>query len=1093
MKRSRITQFFLLIGALFYLSIGQAQTVAIVGYNGTTGDGLSFVALQPLTSGTVIYFTDREYLSGTNAFNTGEGVWSYTIPGSGMAMGDVVTFTETGTSTNVLTVACTSGSCGTFNLESGSISLASTSAEGVYAYSDTDNNPNNGVTEVYAALISRGAFPASDDPSTDYPNSIVIDGFPAAGDHRQYTVASRSGSVTLADLADPSNYDAPIANGNTALSTAPFTSLVTSMPINCPTIGAVSPAPSSVCEGDPFNLTATGLMDMDMASNTEQDFGIEFVAFTSTPGDPYSGGTSLGTVSFVSLTAANTTAALVGATLATPGSYEVYAILSPAPTDATCRPSAMTSVTVNANPSVTLNITTNSTLCANDPVTLYTLTGSPTGGTYSGTGVTNLGDGISFTFNPAMGSVGANTVTYTFTDANGCSNSATDDITVNALPTVTMSVAGTGTCITAGVQTGLSGGTPTGGVYSGMGVTDDGNGMTYSFDPAVAGVGMTTITYTFTDGNGCTNSASDDTEVFAGGSASFTAPADLCVNAGVQAGLGGGIPTGGVYSGPGVTDDGNGMSYSFDPAAAGVAVHSITYTVATGGGGCPAAASDDVEVFAVPSASLTIAANEDEYCVDDATVAISLAGSPTGGVYSGPGVTNLGDGLSFTFDPATAGAGTATVTYTITNSDGCSDSSTDDITVNALPTVTMTVAGTGTCITAGVQSGLSGGTPSGGVYSGTGVFDDGNGMTYTFDPAIAGVGMTTITYTFTDGNGCTNSASDDEVVISTTATFTALADLCIDSGIQNNNGGGAPTGGVYSGAGVTDDGNGMTYTFNPVIAGVGVTTITYMTGTGSACTAMAMDDVEVFGLPAVSFTGTGSGTCINAGVQTMQDGGMPTGGIYNGAGVTDDGNGMTYTFDPAAAGVGVHPIMYTVTDGNGCSNTANLNREVFPIPDVQLVLGGSGTCITAGVLTGQSGGTPTGGVYSGPGVIDDANGMTYTFDPAIAGVGTHIITYDFTDPNGCGAGSATAEFEVFAAPNVTFDAPGVVCIDAGVQAGLGGGTPSGGVYSGTGVTDNMDGMTYSFDPTVAGIGTHTITYSFTDAQGCVGTATDDVE
>jgi len=53
----------------------------------------------------------------------------------------------------------------------------------------------------------------------------------------------------------------------------------------------------------------------------------------------------------------------------------------------------------------------------------------------------------------------------------------------------------------------------------------------------------------------------------------FTAPADLCIDAGVQAGLGGGTPpqgtvTGdlGVYSGSGVTDDGNGMTYSFDPA-----------------------------------------------------------------------------------------------------------------------------------------------------------------------------------------------------------------------------------------------------------------------------------------------------------------------------------------------------------------------------------------------------------------------------------------------------------------------------------------------------------------------------------------------
>ncbi|WP_289046777.1 hypothetical protein, partial [uncultured Olleya sp.] len=104
-----------------------------------------------------------------------------------------------------------------------------------------------------------------------------------------------------------------------------------------------------------------------------------------------------------------------------------------------------------------------------------------------------------------------------------------------------------------------------GGVYSGSGVTDDGNGMTYSFDPSVSGVGTHTITYTFTNANGCTNTASDDVEVFALPTVTFTAPSDLCIDAGVQSGLGSGTATGGVYSGSGVTDDGNGMTYSFDP------------------------------------------------------------------------------------------------------------------------------------------------------------------------------------------------------------------------------------------------------------------------------------------------------------------------------------------------------------------------------------------------------------------------------------------------------------------------------------------------------------------------------------------------
>ena len=65
----------------------------------------------------------------------------------------------------------------------------------------------------------------------------------------------------------------------------------------------------------------------------------------------------------------------------------------------------------------------------------------------------------------------------------------------------------------------------------------------------MAGAGVHTLMYSVTDGNGCISVGSDDVEVFALPMVAFTAPADLCIDAGVQAGLGGGTPTGGVYSG----------------------------------------------------------------------------------------------------------------------------------------------------------------------------------------------------------------------------------------------------------------------------------------------------------------------------------------------------------------------------------------------------------------------------------------------------------------------------------------------------------------------------------------------------------------
>jgi len=146
----------------------------------------------------------------------------------------------------------------------------------------------------------------------------------------------------------------------------------------------------------------------------------------------------------------------------------------------------------------------------------------------------------------------------------------------------------------------------------------------------------------------------------------------------------------------------------------------------------------------------------------------------------------------------------------------------------------------------------------------------------------------------------------------------------------------------------------------------------------------------------------------------------------------------------------------------------------------------SDLCIDAGVQTGLGGGSPSGGVYSGPGVTDDGNGTTYSFNPATAGVGTHTITYTLSGI------AATDNVEVFALPTVTFTALADLTTTDGVQTGLGGGSPSGGVYSGTGVTDDGNGSTYSFDPAGSGVGTHTLTYSFTNTNSCSSSASDDV-
>ncbi|RDK82645.1 M36 family metallopeptidase, partial [Marinirhabdus gelatinilytica] len=103
----------------------------------------------------------------------------------------------------------------------------------------------------------------------------------------------------------------------------------------------------------------------------------------------------------------------------------------------------------------------------------------------------------------------------------------------------------------------------------------------------------------FSASQGNSTSKSDGTEAFdlPPSFASFdNSIAEICVTEGTQNNLTGGLPTGGTYSGPGVTDNGNGTSYTFDPVAAGVGSHTITYNVVDGCTGNPTNVTETITV-----------------------------------------------------------------------------------------------------------------------------------------------------------------------------------------------------------------------------------------------------------------------------------------------------------------------------------------------------------------------------------------------------------------------------------------------------------------------------------------------------------------
>ncbi|HRT54456.1 MAG TPA: hypothetical protein P5291_10260, partial [Flavobacteriales bacterium] len=210
-----------------------------------------------------------------------------------------------------------------------------------------------------------------------------------------------------------------------------------------------------------------------------------------------------------------------------------------------------------------------------------------------------------------------------------------------------------------------------------------------------------------------------------------------------------------------------------------------------------------------------------------------------------------------------------------------------------------------------------------------------------------------------------------------------------------------------------------------------------------------------------------SNTCIDAPAYTLVGTGeSPSGGTFSGPGVS--GN----SFDPAVAGLGSHTITYSYTDGNGCSNTCTCTITVNALPVVTCPANSS-VCVDAPAYAlAGSGESPAGGTFSGTGVSGNS------FDPAVAGAGAHTITYCYTDGNGCDD-CCNFTITVNALPVVTCPLNSSACINASAFSLVGTGeNPAGGTFSGPGVAGN------SFDPAVAGVGTHSITYTYTDGNGC---------
>ena len=630
---------------------------------------------------------------------------------------------------------------------------------------------------------------------------------------------------------------------------------------------------------------------------------------------------------------------------------------------------------------------------------------------------------------------------------NSCLDSATDPIVVAAPSTAPTSISGTLSLCGNGstTLTALGGTTASGGTYQwGTGSTPGSNVI-----PGETGETYTTPVLTTTTSywvrridvapcNNPTNAATATVTV--------TPVPNITVSSNVPNSCDGATVS--------LTAAG-GTSYSWTTGATSSSEQvnptvQTTYTVTGTTSGCTNTASITIGAFTSSNASFTYPTN----------TICSSAGSQTPSVVTVGGTFSSTGGLVVSsttgvIDVAASPIGTYIVYYDFGGN--CPSQATQSVTITDAPVATFSYTSPSYCTSAtdpipnfisGASAGVFSSTPSGlSLNTGSGILD--------LSASTAGV------YTVTNDiniPGCAPASASViiEIFASPSVTIVPVTPLCSNSNSVNLTA--TPIGGTFSGTGVSSN------VFNPTVSGAGNWIVTYTYTNADNCTGTNTTSITVNAVPSPVFASLPSQVCASSSAVALNA--TPTGGTFSGTGVSGS------SFNPAQATTGVNVISYSVTQ-NGCTGTNTASITVVANPTVSITPMNQ-LCSNDGPVTLSA--TPTGGTFTGNGV---SGGQ---FTPSQAG--NTIITYVFTDGNGCSGGSSIT-VTVAEAPVVTLGALNAICLQNG-SVTLTGGLPNGGDYSGPGISNN------TFDPTVTGVGSFNVDYTYTNASGCTDAASSSI-
>ena len=382
-----------------------------------------------------------------------------------------------------------------------------------------------------------------------------------------------------------------------------------------------------------------------------------------------------------------------------------------------------------------------------------------------------------------------------------------------------------------------------------------------------------------------------------------------------------------------LTASGNSTQYSWAPSAGLSATTGLnvfatptattTYTVtAVGANGCSSTAT--VVINIVPKYSLTVTPSSTSVCLGS-SVSLSSSGAP---IFQWSPAT----ALTSTTGGSTISNPTSAITYTVTGFDlqGCTGKTSVVVNVNPLPS--LSISGLQNSYCANSYSNALTLSPLGGTLSGQGI--SGNvfapSSVSTFNQPVS------VSYNYTDANGCSNSTSESTTVHSLPSVqlTSNSPSVCIGGSATITASGASNYNWNYTNASVTTQNAG-----SAVVVPQANSLITVVGTDAYSCSASANISVGVYSVPPVSLSADHTSVC-DGGTATVTASGATTynWSISNASVVTQNPDNATIV--PQSNAI----VQVTGTDASGCSSSNSISIGVHALPSVSISSNQTAVC-----------------------------------------------------------------------------------------------------------------------------------------------------